>query len=153
MLKRLNDALPELILGILVYGIAVELIGVWFVTDKIRYSTGLLIGIVLACGMAINIAIVLEDAVSIMGENHAQAKIVAKSLMRYAVVAIVFFVMMYFNLGNLFTAFIGVMGLKVAAYLQPLTHKTIRKLQGRGDTKDEFMDLSEKESSKQNLGS
>ena len=39
MLKRLNDALPELVLGIIVYGIAVELVGVWFVTDKLRYTT------------------------------------------------------------------------------------------------------------------
>ena len=45
MLKRLNDALPELVLGIIVYGIAVELVGVWFVTDKLRYTTGLVIGI------------------------------------------------------------------------------------------------------------
>ena len=38
MLKRLNDALPELVLGIIVYGIVVELAGVWFVTDKLRYN-------------------------------------------------------------------------------------------------------------------
>mgnify|MGYP004724525369 FL=1 len=48
MLKRLNDALPELVLGIIVYGIVVELAGVWFVTDKLRYTTGLVIGIGLA---------------------------------------------------------------------------------------------------------
>ena len=46
MLKRLNDALPELVLGIILYGVVIELAGVWFVTDKLRYSTGLLIGIV-----------------------------------------------------------------------------------------------------------
>ena len=46
---------------------------------------------------------------------------------------IVFFVMMRFNLGNLATAFIGVLGLKVSAYLQPFAHKVILKLQGRGD--------------------
>ena len=56
MLRRLNDALPELVLGILLYGIAVELAGVWFVADKIRYTTGLLVGIALAVGMAINMA-------------------------------------------------------------------------------------------------
>ena len=63
MLKRLNDALPELVLGIILYGIAVELVGVWFVTDKLRYTTGLVIGIALAVGMAVNMAIVLRDAV------------------------------------------------------------------------------------------
>ena len=62
MLKRLNDALPGLILGILVYGVLVEVIGVWFVADKIRYTTGLAIGIALACGMAVNMAVVLQDA-------------------------------------------------------------------------------------------
>ena len=130
MLKRLNDALPELVLGIILYGIAVELVGVWFVTDKLRYTTGLVIGIALAMGMAVNMAIVLRDAVEIYGGEHAQAKIVV----------IVFFVMMKFNLGNLFTAFIGVLGLKISAYLQPFTHKFVLKLQGRVETPSESSD-------------
>ena len=133
MLRRINEALPELILGIILYGLAVELIGVWFVADKLRYSTGLLIGIALAAGMAVNMAIVLEDAVGLVGQNHAQAKIIAKSILRYLIVVIVFFAMMKLKLGNLITAFLGVMGLKVAAYLQPFTHKAILKLTGRGD--------------------
>ena len=136
MLKRLNDALPELVLGIIVYGIAVELAGVWFVTDKLRYTTGLVIGIALAVGMAI----VLRDAVEIYGGEHAQAKIIAKSILRYVIVVIVFFVMMKFNLGNLFTAFIGVLGLKISAYLQPFTHKFVLKLQGRVETPSESSD-------------
>ena len=132
MLKRLNDALPELVLGIIVYGIVVELAGVWFVTDKLRYTTGL--------GMAVNMAIVLRDAVEIYGGEHAQAKIIAKSILRYVIVVIVFFVMMKFNLGNLFTAFIGVLGLKISAYLQPFTHKFVLKLQGRVETPSESSD-------------
>ena len=124
MLKRLNDALPELVLGIIVYGIVVELAGVWFVTDKLRYTTGL----------------VLRDAVEIYGGEHAQAKIIAKSILRYVIVVIVFFVMMKFNLGNLFTAFIGVLGLKISAYLQPFTHKFVLKLQGRVETPSESSD-------------
>lgn len=133
MLRRLNDALPGLILGIIVYGIAVELAGVWFVADKLRYTTGLLIGIALACGLAVNMAIVLQDAVDVYGGSRAQAKIIAKSVLRYLIVVVVFFAMMKWNLGNLFTAFIGVFGLKVSAYLQPFAHKMIQILRGRGD--------------------
>ncbi len=133
MLKRLNDALPGLVLGILIYGVVAELIGVWFVSDKLRYTTGLAIGIALACGLAIHIAVVLQDAIDIYGESRAQTKIIAKSILRYIVVVIVFFVMMKWNIGNLFAAFIGVLGLKVSAYLQPFAHKLISKLQGRGD--------------------
>lgn len=147
MLRRLNDALPELVLGIILYGIVIELAGVWFVADKLRYSTGLLIGIVLAVGMAVNMAIVLQDAVDLYGGEHAQGKIIAKSILRYLIVVIVFFVMMKFELGNLFTAFIGVFGLKVAAYLQPLTHKLVLKLRGSVDTPSYSgeKDLEEKE--------
>lgn len=132
-LKRLNNALPGLILGILLYGCAVELIGVWFVEDKLRYTTGLLIGIALACGMAVNMATVLLDAVYTCGESHAQGRLAVKSVLRYLVVVIVFFVMMKWNLGNLYTAFIGVIGLKISAYLQPVAHKFLSKLRGRGD--------------------
>ena len=35
MLRRLNDALPGLVLGIIVYGAAVFLAGIWFVPDKV----------------------------------------------------------------------------------------------------------------------
>ena len=45
MLKRINDALPGLVFGIVFYGIVVQLIGVWFVTDKISYSIGLWYGL------------------------------------------------------------------------------------------------------------
>ena len=133
MLRRINDVLPELVLGIVIYGLIIEFAGVWFVADKLRYSTGLLIGISLAIGMAINIAVVIRDAVEIYGENGAQNRVIIKSVLRYLIVVVIFFAMMKFNLGNLFTAFIGVLGLKVSAYLQPFTHKVILKLQGRGD--------------------
>ena len=64
MLKRINDALPGLVFGIVFYGIVVQLIGVWFVTDKISYSIGLWYGIAIAVGMAVNIATVIYDAKS-----------------------------------------------------------------------------------------
>ena len=71
MLKRLNDALPGLIAGILLYGVLVEVIGVWFAEDKLRYTTGLLIGIALACGMAVHMAMVLQDTVCLLYTSDA----------------------------------------------------------------------------------
>ena len=128
MLRRINDALPGLVLGIVIYGIVIELVGGWFVEDKLRYSTGLLIGISVAIGLAINIAQVIRDAVEFYGAVGARNRLIVKSVLRYLVVVVVFFVMMKFNLGNLATAFIGVLGLKVSAYLQPFAHKVILKL-------------------------
>lgn len=124
-LKRLNEALPGLVIGILIYGGIVWLAGIWFVTDKIRYTSGLLIGIACAIGMGIHIAMVIEEAVRTPGEGSKRLSM--KSVFRYLIVVIVFFIMMYFHLGNLIPAFLGVLGLKVSAYAQPFMHKMIFK--------------------------
>lgn len=125
MIRRLNKALPALILGILLYGVVIQLAGVWFVKEKLLYSTGLWIGIALAVGMAVHMAVVIEDAVTIYGEGGAKGKIILYSLLRYAVVVVVFFVTAKFKLGNILMVFVGVMGLKAAAYLQPFIHRVL----------------------------
>ena len=102
-----------------------QFIGVWFVKDKLLYSTGLWIGIAMAMGIAIHIAVVIEDAIALNGENHARNKIVAWSLLRYMIVVIIFFVTLRFRLGNV------VMGLKAAAYLQPFIHRVLYGSEGK----------------------
>lgn len=123
MLRRLNKALPGLILGILLYGVLLQVIGVWFAKSKLMYSTGLWIGIILAIGMAIHMAVVIEDAVSI---GSGQGKLITLSLLRYVVVVLVFAAEMYFQLGDPIVTFIGVMGLKIAAYMQPFLNKVTK---------------------------
>ena len=137
MLRRLNKVLPELLMGILIYGVIVQITGVWFVADKIRYSSGLWIGIGTAMGMAIHMAVVIEDSVSLMIEKKARAKATVHSLIRYFAVVIIFLLMMYFHLGNLVTGFIGVFGLKAAAYMQPFMHKIFLRLSGKEEPKEE----------------
>ncbi len=134
MLRRLNDVLPELILGIIVYGVAAELTGIWFVADKQAYTIGLIAGLLIACGMAINMASVILDTMDgYTGEAAARTRVAGKAALRYCVVAVLFMVMAWFEIGNFYASFIGVLGLKISAYLQPFTHKVILKIQGRGD--------------------
>ena len=74
MLKRINDVLPELILEIFLYGLLVQLTGVWFVENKLLYSTGLWIGIAAAMGMAIHMAVVILDTMDLAIEKQADRK-------------------------------------------------------------------------------
>ena len=120
-LKRLNEALPGLLFGILLYGVIEELIGIWFVGDKLRFTTGVLIGIGCAAGMAIHIAWILAESVRF--EGQATKRMAFYSALRYVVVVLIFFAMMYFHLGNFYAAFIGVLSLKISAYAQPLFGK------------------------------
>lgn len=128
MLKRLNDVLPELILGILIYGVLVQIAGVWFVEDKLQCSIGLWIGVFLAMGMSVHMAVVIEDAVSLGGN---QRKLVIMSVLRYIVVVIVFAGIIRFQFANPIAAFIGLLGMKPAAYMQPFLHKLTLKIKGR----------------------
>lgn len=137
--RRLNEALPGLLLGILIYGGLVELIGVWFASDKLLFTTGLCIGIACALGMAIHLAVVLDETVRT--QNASPKMIKLKSVLRYLVVVAVFFVMMWLHLGNLISAFIGVLGLKASAYAQPLLHKLIHLQKDENKRKDEEVKL------------
>ena len=133
-LKRLDPILPELIGTILAYGALVELIGVWWVEDKIRYTSGLAIGIGLALFLSINIASSIWGMLDVTTKK-AQVFVAVKAILRYFVVVAVSMIMGYYNLGNILTWFIGVMGLKVAAFTQPLIHKVIlRKSQRKEET-------------------
>lgn len=146
MLRRINPALPGLVAGIVIFGLLVQLTGVWFVEDKLGYSIGLWYGVAIGIGMAINLATVIYDAVTFDGESNANKRVAAKSMLRYIVVAILFGILGYFEFGNLFTAFLGVMGLKVSAYAQPLLNKIVNKSNGSFDAAsiDENSDVKEK---------
>lgn len=122
-LNRLNEALPGLLLGIIIYGILAEVIGVWFSDDKIRYTSGLIIGLLCSGYMAVNLASVIED--SVLGDSPKM--LAFKSVVRYLIVCAVMIGMMYFKLGGLVSGILGLLGLKVSAYAQPLLNKVFSK--------------------------
>ena len=79
--------LLELLTGIVLSGILFELIGLIFVKDKISHSLGMLIGILIALGMATHMAYSLNNALD-WDEEHAKRAIWKSYMLRYASVAI-----------------------------------------------------------------
>lgn len=129
-MKRINvsQTLWELLAGIAGYGVVCQIAGVFFTADRIQYSVGLWIGIVLAMAMAVHMYWSIERAFS-QGESSAQKVVRSHGLIRYAAVVVVFFLLAVTKAANPLAAFLGVMGLKAAAYLQPFTHKLFLKIQ------------------------
>lgn len=125
-LRTLNDVLPEMLVGILFFGIVCEMVGVFFVEDKWFYSAGLLAGVLIAMAMALHMAWSLQTALD-LGETGVVKQMQKNNLLRYAGVLIAFGILIITGLGNPLSAFLGVMGLKVAAYLEPITHKIFRR--------------------------
>ena len=124
---KISETLLELFVGIAAAGILFQVTLVWFVKDRFSYSVGLWIGILLAVFLAWHMWKGIDSALE-LGEAGAQKTMRTQSLIRYVVVILVLGVLMCTEAANPLSAFLGVMTLKVAAYLQPVTHKAISKL-------------------------
>lgn len=126
-LKKINPALPELMAGIFFFGLICQAVGVWLTGQKLIYSISLWLGILAALVMSYHMAWALSGALE-TGRADAEAKIRKQNLLRYGVLILLFaFILLTKTLNPLYT-FLGVMGLKVGAYLQPFTHKVFNKL-------------------------
>lgn len=115
----MNAALPGLLLGIFLFGVLLEIVGIFFVNDKTNYSIGLWIGVATAFFMAFHMAFSLNQVVE-RGVKGAQAQATRHNIIRYFIVVIILGILMVTKIGNPLAAFAGIMGLKVSAYLQPV---------------------------------
>ena len=125
-LKKIDKTLKELLIGIIIYGIIVEMLGVCFSKEKLYFSIGLWFGIFLALAAALHMWWGLNIGLE-MGEA-ATKYVLTQNMIRYGVIVIMFGVLCLWDIGNPLAAFAGIMGLKAGAYLQPYMHKIISKL-------------------------
>lgn len=124
-LKRINAILTELILILIIYAVVVELIGVWFMTDKLNYSIGVLTGLGLGIFMLIHMAVIIEDSLMVM-DRKSKVWISVKAIFRYLIIGGVVTTMVYFQWGNFISCFITILGVKVAAYTHPFLHRKLK---------------------------
>lgn len=122
---RLDTTVKELWLGIGIWGVLCELFTVWFVKDKAGCSLGIMAGCLLAAAGIFHMWKVLDTALD-LGEG-ASKYLTVRSWMRYGVFVVVFGILMVTKWVNPFTAFLGLMGMKAAAYMQPAVHKFMEK--------------------------
>ena len=125
--KKINDTLLELGAGIVAAGILFQIALVWLVKNKLMYSIGLWIGVGLALFLAWHMWKTLDEALG-LGAAGAQKVMRKQSLLRYGAVIAVLGILMWGKFASPLAAFLGVMTLKVAAYLQPITHKVVLKI-------------------------
>lgn len=125
-IKKLNRAVVELWIGIIFTGLVFQFAGMWFAKDKSLYTIALWIGIVLALTTVVHMYRTLNRALDL--GSGAQKAVTTANMVRYAVVVIVFLIVLLSGTLNPLITFLGIMSLKVAAYLQPFTHKLCNKI-------------------------
>ncbi len=121
-LKRLDRTLLELITGICVFGLACQSAALPFSINQVKFATGLWMGILIAFFSAVHMWRSLNKA--FMCDEKSAARLLAGGyLMRYLITGVFLVVLFYTNAGYVLAGFLGVMGIKAGAYLQPVTHK------------------------------
>ena len=126
LLAGINSALPGLIIGILAFTMLCQAAGFFLVSDKADFAIGLWLGAGIAIFMAFHMAVSLNSTVE-RDVKGAQAAATRQNIIRYLVVVILFGILMLTGTGNPLAAFIGVMGLKISAYMQPVFSKMAKK--------------------------
>ena len=129
IIKNISETLKELLIGILFYGIIVEVFILCFSKEKGYLSIGLWMGILLASAAAIHMWWGLDKGME-LGDG-ATKYLLSQNMIRYGVIVIAFGLLCLVDIGSPLAAFAGIMGLKAGAYLQPFTHKISTKFKRR----------------------
>lgn len=125
-----NSTLAELWIGSVVTGVLFQATLIWFFSDKIGFSMGLWVGILGAGFMAWHMARCARK-ITEGTQDAADRTMRFGVLVRYAVAAGLMLTAVYIPRMDAVAVFFGLISLKMAAYLQPVTHKVICHFRGQ----------------------
>lgn len=127
--EKMDVTLKELMAGILLFVLVCMATGVWFVQSPLKYILGLLVGLVLALSAAWHMYFTICRNMDLNAGNNgaANAYAVKNSMIRYGVILVVFLAVCLTDFAYPLAVFLGIMGLKAGAYLQPFTRKYLFK--------------------------
>lgn len=126
MKKKIDPTLFDLCLGIFLYGLIFQAVLLFF-SRKASYSLGLWIGVVLAIAGSIHMWWSLNRGMD-QAAKQAAKTIGTNNLIRYLVLVVVMFILIYTDFANPIFMFCGYMGMKISAYLNPWLRKISAKV-------------------------
>ena len=124
--NKIDATLFDLCLGIFLYGIVCQVV-ILCVSRQPQYSIGLWIGVILGILGSIHMWWSLNRGLD-MASKDAMKTVGTNSIVRYLVLVVIMALLMVSNFANPLLAFLGYMGMKVSAYMQPIIRKISFKL-------------------------
>ena len=125
--KKINRTLLEMFLGLIFWGLILQIVGAIFVKQPGVYTKSVWFGILMAIAGVWHMYRSLDRALG-CSEQDAGKIIFRGYLFRYTFFAVVLVIVMVTNILNPLVVFLAYIGMKVTAYLQPLTHKLCNKI-------------------------
>lgn len=133
MNRKINETLSELLAGILVSGLVIQVIQLFicasysqFAAARGPFAVGLWIGVLTAMGLAVHMYRSIDRALDMIS-NDAEGYMRRAYLIRTVAILGVAGITTAFKIGYVMAVFLGVLCLKFGAFLQPLMHKIWKK--------------------------
>ncbi len=126
-MKNMNETLKDLIIGIVLSMIVVCIIGALVSNNKVAFILGDILGSIIAILLSIHLNATIARALD-MNEEGAAKYTKKMSILRLIIMGCAVVVALTLpEVFNLIGTLLGILGLKISAYLQPLTNRFITK--------------------------
>lgn len=112
----------RMIIYMILFSLIMEIIGILIVSDKKAFTVGLLFGLIFSILKLLLMQNSIKKAV-LMPEAKAQRYASVQYMVRYALTGVVLFVAAIEPTINIFGVFIGLLSMKIGAYLQIIVSK------------------------------
>lgn len=126
-MKKINQTLFELIVGILVSGVLIQLISMIVMGGfDLTFSASFWVGIATAVLLSAHMYRSIDRALD-MAPDDAQKYMRKTYLVRAAIIFMVAGIVCWIDSEDIIAVFLGILCLKFGAFLQPLLHKVMKK--------------------------
>lgn len=126
LLKSKPRVLVEMFMGILTYGVLLWIVGSLLVENQWYYAKSVWFGIAWAMISTIHLYRSLDRA---LDQGNSASKLVTRDyFIRYVMFFVIMSSIMVTEVMNALVVFLAYMGVKVAAFFQPFTHKLCNRM-------------------------
>lgn len=133
--KKLGESSRQMLLeicaGIALYCIAGEAVICFLPIQTAPSALAYLLGCAVSAGVMIHITYVTELVLDMNSPSEAQKYTTVRYLLRYFVIIVVVLIVYFTGYLNMAALFIGMLGIKAGAYLQPSMHRFLEWAMGR----------------------
>jgi len=125
--KKTSSVLIDMIITDILYLVLGELVILGFLPNKKLYAIGFLIGVIVSIISSIHMNVTLVHSINQLGKSAVKRAILAYSIRIFTIV-IIFCIMYFTGIGDLIAGLVGMLALKLSAYLQSFTHRITKRM-------------------------
>ncbi|MCI8508846.1 MAG: hypothetical protein HFJ06_09830 [Lachnospiraceae bacterium] len=123
-MNQVKETITGFLIGIIIYAVMIEAVGIFFSDDIFSYTLGLLFGIVIAVFLMIHMAKTLDKALD-LPEAQATKYVRKQSFLRLFIMLLALIVSLAIDWFNFIAVVLGMLGLKIGALLAPIFLKRL----------------------------